>query len=85
MANHAHVERLKAGVEAWNAWRASNPGERPDLREADLQGSNLKRFDLTFADLDGATSTDRSCAQPTWRMPRFAERTCAMRRCRAPG
>jgi hypothetical protein len=54
MANHAHVERLETGVEAWNAWRASNPGERPDLREATLPGLNLKRFDLTFADLDGA-------------------------------
>jgi len=54
MPNHAHVERLKTGVEAWNTWRASNRDERPDLREANLQGLDLKRFDLTFADLEGA-------------------------------
>jgi hypothetical protein len=54
MPNDAHVERLKTGAEAWNTWRTSNPGERPDLREANLQGWNLKRFDLTFADLEGA-------------------------------
>jgi Pentapeptide repeats (8 copies) len=54
MPNPAHVERLKTGVEAWNTWRASAPDEPPDLRDANLQGLNLKRFDLTFANLEGA-------------------------------
>ena len=54
MPNPAHVDRLRTGVEAWNMWRASNPDDPPDLRDANLQGLNLKRFDLSFANLEGA-------------------------------
>jgi uncharacterized protein YjbI with pentapeptide repeats len=47
MANDEHVALLKQGVDAWNAWRDENPGVRPDLSEANLQGVNLTGSDLT--------------------------------------
>ena len=53
MANLEHVERLKAGVEGWNAWRRDNPGQ-VDLRGADLRGADLRGADLHSANLSGA-------------------------------
>lgn len=41
MANKEHVETLKSGIEAWNAWRTANPKVQPDLRDADLTGADL--------------------------------------------
>jgi hypothetical protein len=41
MANEEHLARLRQGVEAWNQWRAANPGIRPDLSEAHLARENL--------------------------------------------
>ena len=54
VANEEHVQRLRAGVQKWNAWRAENPDARPDLKGADLSGADLTRADLTGADLTRA-------------------------------
>ena len=53
-----HLLRLRAGVAAWNAWRAAQPELRLDLAHAslramDLSGINLSRADLSGADLRG--------------------------------
>jgi TIR domain/Pentapeptide repeats (8 copies) len=57
MANEEHLARLKQGVEAWNQWRAANPGIRPDLSEAHLARENLREADLTGAHLYRANLT----------------------------
>jgi hypothetical protein len=54
-----HLNVLKQGVEAWNNWRAANPGDEPDLAgaklsTANLKGANLRETDLRWADLSGA-------------------------------
>jgi hypothetical protein len=56
MMEAMHIDRLYEGVEAWNEWRRTNPGERPllagsDLSEMDLTGINLSEADLTDAEL----------------------------------
>jgi hypothetical protein len=50
MANEDHLEILRRGVEAWNAWREENPDIRPDLLEGGLVGANLLGTDLGKAD-----------------------------------
>jgi len=63
MAIQEHLDRLKHGVEAWNAWRdeiaEGTEVVVPDLRRvnlsgADLQGANFDRTFLIGADLSGA-------------------------------
>lgn len=54
MANQEHVERLRQGVESWNAWRKENPEVQPDLLGAILSGADLSRADLSRAILSGA-------------------------------
>jgi len=70
MANEDHLERLRQGVDAWNAWRAEDasikvknlrgPGLfEADFSEANLSGAklfeaNLSRANLGLADLRGA-------------------------------
>lgn len=54
MANAQHVELIKQGVDAWNAWREANPGEAIDLSEADLRGTKLSNANLKDANLQGA-------------------------------
>ena len=54
MADATHVEALKQGAAAWNAWRAAHPGARPDLAGANLRGLDLADADLAQADLTGA-------------------------------
>lgn len=54
-----HIDKLREGVEAWNAWRRGNPGQRPqlagaDLSEMELTGANLSEADLTDAELFGS-------------------------------
>src|SRR5258707_14355556 len=64
MANQDHLATLRRGVTGWNLWR-SQTSETPDLRKADLRGSNLERVglanaqgaDLTNAILDEANLT----------------------------
>lgn len=48
MANDAQVNRLKAGVKGWNAWRQSSP------EAMDLKNAHLARADLAGANLAGA-------------------------------
>ena len=55
----SHMERLLAGIDAWNRWRTEHPDVDPDLRGVSLRGlvlvgANLVRADLTDADLSGA-------------------------------
>ena len=58
-----HVALLKQGAATWNAWRDENPRVRlPDLREAilthtDLRRANLRRANLCEADLREAILT----------------------------
>jgi uncharacterized protein YjbI with pentapeptide repeats len=49
MANPEHLQILKQGVEAWNAWREQNRDIKPDLTEADLTGADLTGADLHWA------------------------------------
>ena len=57
MANEEHLALPKQGVEAWNQWRAANPGIRPDLSEAHLARENLRGANLSRAALDEAELT----------------------------
>ena len=50
----AQLERLRGGVEGWNAHRSENPDLRPDLRGADLRDTALAGANLSQADLRGA-------------------------------
>jgi uncharacterized protein YjbI with pentapeptide repeats len=54
MADAEHVARLRQGVEAWNAWRRTNPAITPDLADANLMEAYLIEADLRGADLGGA-------------------------------
>jgi hypothetical protein len=54
VADPAHLDLLRQGVEVWNAWRAKEPSVRPDFREANLSGANLRGAELWNADLSGA-------------------------------
>jgi uncharacterized protein YjbI with pentapeptide repeats len=53
MANPAHLNMLRQGVDAWNAWRKQGP-VKPDLSAANLSGADLSRADLSEADLSRA-------------------------------
>jgi hypothetical protein len=46
MANPNHLEVLRRGVEAWNEWRKTVAGIRPDLTDVDLTGEVLIRANL---------------------------------------
>src|SRR5205085_966121 len=51
MANQEHLDILKQGSAAWNAWRTLHKDTWPDLREADLRGADLHGANLREADL----------------------------------
>jgi uncharacterized protein YjbI with pentapeptide repeats len=55
MANPEHLKLLRAGADAWNAWRRrSRRGPRravPDLSGAALAGRDLRGYDLSRANL----------------------------------
>jgi hypothetical protein len=53
MANPVHLEILRQGVHAWNAWRKHHPVE-PDLSVANLSEADLSEADLSKAFLLGA-------------------------------
>src|SRR5216684_1054998 len=51
MANQAHLNILRQGVDVWNKWRKENVDIQPDLSKADLQKANLFGIDLNHANL----------------------------------
>jgi hypothetical protein len=51
MADLDHLNILRQGIDAWNAWRAGNPDITPDLRGADLCGAKLSLANFIGADL----------------------------------
>ena len=65
MADQQHLDMLKQGIDAWNAWRSQHPAIEPDFSDADLHeirliglessGANLRRANLCRADLRGAS------------------------------
>jgi hypothetical protein len=57
MANADHLERLRQGVDVWNAWRAEQASGVPDLSGADLRGANLHEANFYEANLCGADLT----------------------------
>jgi uncharacterized protein YjbI with pentapeptide repeats len=54
MANQEHLDLLKQGSSAWNAWRAQHKEVRPDLSRANLSGANLSGANLSEANLRNA-------------------------------
>jgi uncharacterized protein YjbI with pentapeptide repeats len=46
MSDPHHLDQLLQGKDAWNAWRAAQPGIVPFLRSAPLQGRDLSGYDL---------------------------------------
>ena len=46
-----HYNKLKEGVDAWNAWRKDNPDVFPNLERANLWAANLERANLQGANL----------------------------------
>ena len=40
--NQEHYDKLKEGVEAWNAWREDNPRVVPDLQGAVLRKADFR-------------------------------------------
>ena len=53
-ADPEHLAHLSRGTQAWNEWRADNPGITPVLNGADLKGLSLPGADLSGARLEGA-------------------------------
>ena len=54
MPNPEHVEIVKQGKEAIDAWRRAHPNEFLDLMEADLLRANLWQANLEGANLGQA-------------------------------
>jgi uncharacterized protein YjbI with pentapeptide repeats len=57
MANPDHLNMLRQGVDAWNAWRRHGPDD-PDLRWVDPGGADLSGANLSGADLGGANLSE---------------------------
>jgi len=55
MADEEHLAVLRQGVRAWNAWRQANPGLRPNLSGANLDGADLSQAKLHWTNLYGAS------------------------------
>src|SRR5258708_4463926 len=58
MANQEHLDLLKQGSSAWNAWRVQHKEVRPDLSFANPNGA-----DLSGADLSGAILYEADLSQ----------------------
>jgi len=54
MADPQHLDVIRQGVKAWNAWREENPRLRADLSEANFYGANLYGANLSRTNLSGA-------------------------------
>ena len=64
----SNVDLLKYSVDEWNQWRENHSVFRPDfrkefLREANLQGANLRGADLGEANLEGANLENANLQQ----------------------
>jgi uncharacterized protein YjbI with pentapeptide repeats len=55
MAADEHLKTLLSGCDAWNAWRQRSPQTVPDLTGIALEGNQLGRLRLSFADLSLST------------------------------
>ena len=53
MPSDKHIDVLRHGATAWNAWRAEHD-EAPDLSRGGLRGLDLSGFDLSRANLRAA-------------------------------
>jgi uncharacterized protein YjbI with pentapeptide repeats len=62
MARTNHLEQLRQGVDAWNAWRQKEPALNPDLSGADLAGAKLSGANLSRTDLIAAKLTEANLA-----------------------
>ena len=51
MADNEQFELLMRDVDAWNRWRADNPGVKPDLSYAVMRGANLSLANLSWVRL----------------------------------
>ncbi len=54
MSHAKDVELVRRDVDAWNEWRETNPGAKPDFSHADLSGADLVMANLSDAVLTGA-------------------------------
>lgn len=54
MANDEHLAKLLEGIEAWNRWRETHPGLRPDLASLQLPGADLREVNFADVNLGGA-------------------------------
>ncbi len=54
MANPEHLKILGHGVKVWNEWRSEHEYAWPDLRDADLSGTDLSSADLRYVTLSRA-------------------------------
>jgi uncharacterized protein YjbI with pentapeptide repeats len=74
VGNPKHLDKLGAGVAAWNAWQRENQmrservgsrAVRPDLSGVDLGGRQLSGIDLSFSDLRACnfSNSDLTLAQ----------------------
>ncbi|MEK9627578.1 MAG: pentapeptide repeat-containing protein [Nitrospinota bacterium] len=54
MAIEEQINKIKQGVDNWNQWRDENPGETPDLSNADIRGCKLQKINLANANLTEA-------------------------------
>jgi hypothetical protein len=46
MANKEQLQLIRSSVQEWNDWRMKNPGNHPDLNDANLEGANLNGANL---------------------------------------
>ncbi|MEM7166101.1 MAG: pentapeptide repeat-containing protein [Planctomycetota bacterium] len=60
MANPRHVEIVREGSAAIDAWRRDNPGHELDLTDANLDDLTLRAADLSGANLRGASLRNAS-------------------------
>jgi|ERR1041385_416123 hypothetical protein len=58
MKRRDDAERLKAGANLWNSWRARTKPNEPQLSEHDFSRLNLSRFNLQNANLLRSNFTD---------------------------
>lgn len=59
MANSSHVQKFLEGAKAWNAWRAAEPNEQPDLSDTDFESVGPEPYDIMhLRDYDGYDLSD---------------------------